>query len=147
MALNTQAMGKTYDPLTYVIGREKIREFASAVGETNACHHDLEAARAAGYVDLVAPPMFAVVFQGRVIEPALFDPEVGINFAMLVHGSQEYRWGAPMIAGDEISTTLTVKEISERGGLGFYVMEAVSDNQRGDNACTGTWTFIVRGVS
>ena len=60
MAVNTEAIGKTYEPVAYAVGREKIREYASAVGETNPLHHDLEAARAAGYSDLVAPPMFTV---------------------------------------------------------------------------------------
>ena len=44
--------------MTYAVGREKIREYALAVGETNPLHLDLEAARAAGHADLVAPPMF-----------------------------------------------------------------------------------------
>src|SRR5207248_6078415 len=93
MALKTDAIGKSYDPVTYAVGREKIREYASAVGETNPLHHDVEAARAAGYADLVAPPMFAVVFAGRAVGPVLFDPEVGLNFAMMVHGGQEFQWG------------------------------------------------------
>src|ERR1700733_3326260 len=114
MAVNSEAIGKTYEPVTYAVGREKIREYASAVGETNPLHHDLEAARAAGYADLVAPPMFAVIYAGRAVMPAVFDPEVGINFAMMVHGGQEFRWGAPVIAGDEIASTATVKNISER---------------------------------
>ena len=60
--VKTEAVGKTYEPTTYAVGREKIREYAAAVGETNPLHHDVEAARAAGYADVVAPPMFAVVF-------------------------------------------------------------------------------------
>src|SRR5437879_3385766 len=127
MPVNTQAIGKTYPAVTYAVGREKIREYAAAVGETNPVHLDVEAARSAGYPDLVAPPMFAVVYCSRSIGPAIFDPEVGINFAMMVHGSQEFRWGAVVVAGEEIYTTTSVKEIAERGGLGFYVFETVSE--------------------
>jgi acyl dehydratase len=72
---------------------------------------------------------------------------VGINFAMMVHGAQEFAWGPLVVAGDELATTTTVKEINDRGGLGFYVFESVSDNQRGETVCTGTWTCIVRGAS
>jgi acyl dehydratase len=146
MAVKTGAIGKTYEPVTYAVGREKIREYASAVGEINPLHHDLEAARAAGYEDLVAPPMFAVVYGGRAVMPAVFDPDVGINFLMMVHGSQEFRWGPVVVAGDELTTTAAVKDVSERGGMGFYVFESVSENQRGETVCTGTWTNIVRGV-
>jgi acyl dehydratase len=146
MAVTTEAIGKTYEPMTYAVGREKIREYAAAVGETNPLHHDLEAARAAGYADVVAPPMFAVVYAGRSVAPAVFDPEVGINFAMMVHGAQEFRWGRVVVAGDEITTTASVKDISDRGGMAFYVFESVSVNQAGETVCTGTWTNIVRGA-
>jgi acyl dehydratase len=144
--VNPKAIGKSYPPLSYAVGREKIREYAAAVGETNPLHHELEAACSAGYPDLVAPPMFAVVYAIRAISPVLFDPEVGINFAMLVHGSQEFNWGPVVIAGDEISTTATVKDVTERGGLRFFVFESVSENQRGDTVCTGIWTNIERGA-
>jgi acyl dehydratase len=147
MALNTDAIGKSYPPSTYAVGREKIREYASAVGETNPLYFDVDAARAAGYADVVAPPMFAVVYGGRSVGPAIFDPEVGINFAMMVHAGQEFVWGPVVVAGDEIETTVTVKDISDRGGMAFFVFESVSDNQRGETVCTGTWTQIVRGGS
>ena len=84
MPIKTEAIGKTYAPLLYAVGREKIREFAAAVGETNPLHLDVETARAAGYDDVVAPPMFAVVYAGPSQTPALFDPEVGIVFGFYV---------------------------------------------------------------
>jgi acyl dehydratase len=145
MAVNTNAVGKTFAPLTYAVGREKIREYAFAVGETNPVHLEVEAARALGYRDVVAPPMFAAVYSSPAIGPALFDPEIGINFARMVHGDQEFKWGPLVVAGDEIATTVTVKDISERGGTGFYVFETVSTNQDGDTVSVGTWTNIVRG--
>ena len=64
----------------------------------------------------------------------------------MVHGAQEFRWGPLVVAGDEIATTVTVKEISERGGKGFYVFESRSVNQDGEEVAVGTWTNIVRGV-
>jgi acyl dehydratase len=141
------AVGKTYPPTVYAVGREKIREYALAVGETNALHLDPDAARAAGHRDVVAPPMFCVVYSSPSIGPALFDPEVGINFAMMVHGGQEFVWGPLVVAGDEITTTVSVKSIEERAGNGFFVFESQSVNQDGETVCTGTWTNIVRGVS
>jgi acyl dehydratase len=130
--------------VSYAVGREKVREFASAVGEDDPRYHDVEAAREAGYTDVVAPPMFTVVYSGGAIGPALFDPDVGIDFAQMVHGGQEFVWGAPVVAGDEISTEVEVKDISERGGLRFFVFESRSTNQDGETVCTGKWTNIVR---
>jgi acyl dehydratase len=88
--------------------------------------------------------MFAVVFGGRAMAPALFDPEVGIDFSRMVHGGQEFVWGPPVVAGDEIATEVEVKDVAERGGLQFFVFESRSTNQNGETVCTGTWTNIVR---
>jgi acyl dehydratase len=140
------AVGREYPPVVYAVGREKVREYAAAVGETNPVHLDPEAARAAGYADVVAPPMFCVVYSAQAMGPAILDPEVGINLMMMVHGGQEFVWGPPVVAGDEITTKVSVKDIYEKDGKGFYVFESTSDNQNGDRVCTGTWTNIVRGV-
>ena len=146
MPLKTDAVGKTFPPTVYAVGREKVREYALAVGETNPVHLDVEAARAAGHADVVAPPMFAVVYSAPAMGPAIFDPDVAMNFAMMVHGGQEFRWGPLVVAGDEITTNAECKSIEVRDGRGYYVFETVSKNQDGETVCTGTWTNIVRGV-
>jgi acyl dehydratase len=146
MPVNEAAKGRSYPPFEYEVGKEKIKEYARAVGEDNAVHFDREQARSAGFRDVVAPPMFAVVYSWEGLAPAVLDPELGINFAMLVHGGQEFVWGEPVCAGDTISTQTTVKDIYERGGMGFYIFESVSTNQDGQEVVRGTWTNIVRGV-
>ena len=145
MAVNADAIGKTYPTTNYAVGREKVREYAWAVGETNPLYLDVEAARAAGHDDIVAPPMFAVVYSFRSVMPVFFDPELGIDFSRLVHGRQEFVWGPLVVAGDEIATTLTVADISSRGRNIFFVFETTSTNQRGETVCVGKWTNIVRG--
>ncbi|MCW2984351.1 MAG: MaoC family dehydratase [Conexibacter sp.] len=139
-------VGKSYPPTPYAVGREKIKEYARVTGETDPLHLDHEAARAAGYADVVAPPMFAVVYCSPAMGPVYFDPELGIDFARLVHGGQEFKWGPLVVAGDEIATTVSVKSIEERAGNGFFVFESVSTNQRADIVAVGTWTNIVRGA-
>jgi acyl dehydratase len=145
MPVSTEAVGKRFPPVVYAVGREKVKEYAFAVGETDPLHLDVQAARAAGHRDVVAPPMFAVVYSAPAVAPAIFDPEVGLDFARMVHGGQEFRWGPLVVAGDEITTEASVKDISERAGNGFYVFETRSTNQDGDTVCVGTWTNIVRG--
>jgi acyl dehydratase len=146
LPVRSDAVSKTFSPAVYAVGREKIKEYAHAVGETNPLHLDPEAARAAGYTDVVAPPMFCVVYSAPAMAPAILDPDVGMNVALMVHGGQEFRWGELVVAGDEITTVASVKDISERDGMGFYVFESVSSNQPGAQVCVGTWTNIVRGV-
>jgi acyl dehydratase len=137
--------GKTYPPHEYEVGREKIREYANAVGETNAVHHDRAAAQEAGFRDVVAPPMFAVVYSAGAMGPAILDPELGINLMLMVHGSQEFVWSEPVCAGDTITTTASVKDLYEKDGKKFFVFESVSTNQDGREVTRGTWTNIVRG--
>ena len=147
MPVKTEAVGKEYPATTYEVGLEKIREYANAVGQTEPVHHDREAAR--------RPPASATSSRRRCspsstarppMGPAILDPEVGINFAAMVHGGQEFVWGEPVCAGDEITTRATVSEIYEKDGKGFYVFESVSTNQDGDEVVRATWTNIVRGV-
>jgi acyl dehydratase len=137
-------IGKSFAPTLYAVGREKIREYALAVGENNPLHFDVEVAREHGYGDVVAPPMFAVVYCAQAIGNAMFDDEVGIDFDRLLHGGQDFRWGPLVVAGDEITTSMTLKDISRRAGMGFYVFESVSTNQRDETVCVGLWTNIVR---
>ena len=104
------ALGKTYAPVTYAVGREKVREYAHAVGETNPLHLDVEAARGR------RPPRRRRAADVRrrlrvaAVSRALFDPEVGMDFARMVHGAQEFTWGPLVVAGDEITTEVEVAE-------------------------------------
>ncbi|HWD68944.1 MAG TPA: MaoC family dehydratase N-terminal domain-containing protein [Solirubrobacteraceae bacterium] len=145
MPLPSEKIGKVYAPVVYAVGREKVREYAAAVGEGNPLYYDLDAARAAGHADLLAPPMFVVVYCSSAFMTALLDPELEIDFAHLVHGAQEFGWDRLVVAGDEIATTLTVTDISERAGLRFYRFGTTSVNQRGETTCVGTWSTIIRG--
>jgi acyl dehydratase len=146
MPVRTDAIGKQWEPATYEVGGEKVREFATAIGAENPVHFDHEAARSAGFRDLVAPPMFCVVYSARAMGPAILDPELGINLATMLHGSQEFVWDEPVCDGDLVSTTATCTEIYEKDGKGFYVFETISTNQEGARTVKGTWTNIVRGV-
>jgi acyl dehydratase len=126
----------------YAVGREKVREYAQAVGETDPRYLDPEAARAAGFADVVAPPMFAAVYCGPAVFPAIL--ESGLDFSRMVHGAQEFTWAAPVVAGDEITTEASLDSKGERGGLEFYVFKTTSTNQRGELVSEGRWTNIVR---
>jgi acyl dehydratase len=146
MPVETKAVGKEWGPATFEVEGERIAQYADAIGAEKDVHHDPEAAKAAGFRDLVAPPMFAVVYSASAMGPAILDPEVGINFPAMVHGGQEFLWGEPVCASDVITTTAKCNEIYEKDGKGFYVFETVSTNQDGAETVRATWTNIVRGV-
>jgi acyl dehydratase len=146
MPVSKDAVGKQWPPVVYQAGREKIREFANVVGAANPVHHEREAAVAAGFRDVVAPPMFCVVYSAPAIAPGIVDPEVGINFATMVHGGQEFIWGEPVCSGDEITTTASLSDVFQKDDKGFYVFESESVNQDGQQTVRGIWTNIVRGI-
>ena len=147
MALKTDASGKTWDPVSFEVEAARVTQYADAIIADSPLHRDADAARQAGFRDIVAPPMFCVVYSAPAMGPAIFDPEVGMNFAAMVHGGQEFEWGEPVCAGDTITTAVRCASIEERDGKGFYVFESVSTNQDGAETVRGTWTDIVRGVS
>lgn len=146
MPIETKAAGKEWDPVSFEVEGERIAQYADAVGEQGEVHRDPEAAKAAGFRGQVAPPMFAVVYSAPAMGPAILDPEVGINFPLMVHGGQEFEWGEPVVAGDTITTRASCAQIYEQDGKGFYVFETVSTNQDGDEVVRAKWTNIVRGV-
>jgi acyl dehydratase len=127
---------------TYAVGREKVREYAYAVGESDPRYLDPVAARQAGFADVVAPPMFVAVYAGAAVFPAI--DESGLDFSRMVHGAQEFIWYEPVVAGDEITTEAELDEQAERAGLRFYVFKTTSKNQRGELVSEGRWTNIVR---
>ena len=144
MALDTALVGKTYDPVTFEVEADRIRQYAEAVHEDNPVHSDADAAREAGFRDVVAPPMFAVVYSAPAMGQPIWDA-IGEALPRMVHGGQEFVWGEPVCAGDTITTTPRFVDRSERDGKTFYVFESTSVNQDGAETVKATWTNIVRG--
>jgi acyl dehydratase len=145
MSLDTSKKGTTYDPVTFEVSADRIAQYADAVHEENPVHHDAEAAKQAGFRDVVAPPMFAVVYSAPAMGAPIWET-IGEAIPRMVHGGQEFVWGEPVVAGDTITTQVEVKDIYEKDGKGFYVYESVSQNQDGQEVVRATWTNIVRGV-
>jgi acyl dehydratase len=128
----------------YAVGREKIREFAVAIGETHPLHRDLDAARRAGYRDLVAPPMMVSVYAGPVFRELLWSPGLGVDRRMTVHGAQRFEWPELVIAGDEVTTVAELRGQELRGANRFIDIETRSVNQDATVVTIGVWTIIVR---
>ncbi len=151
MAVDTKFIGKTYDPIVYKVGREKIKEFAEATGDKNPYYNDLQFARESQYGNLVAPPQFAVRYAKDMLTKVLFDSELKLNLAMLVHGSQEFTFHKVVLAEDEITTVGKVAHIENKTkpdgkpGNTILVMGTESRNQDGELVSEGAWTFVIRG--
>lgn len=145
LAIDTKFIGKKYPPFVYEIGKEKIKEYARAIGDFNPLYLDDEKAKASKYGGIIAPPTFAVVYAGAPIGQMLMDGDLALNLMMLVHGEQEFEFGEVVRPGDVITTELEIAEIYEKKDKSFITAATESRNQKGQIVVKGRWTFIVRG--
>ena len=138
MALNTELVGKTYEPYTYEVSREKIREYASALGESDPRYFSEGD-------DCVAPPTFAAsytIIKGGA--PLFADPELGAHWN-LVHGSQRYEFGRPVRPGDVLTCTPRLADVSVRGRNEFMTVEVDCRFEGGERAVLSTATIVLFG--
>ena len=146
MALNPEFAGRVYPPSApYLIGREKIREFADAVGDPNPAYRDVEVARALGYRDLVAPPTFAIIMSTRASRVVIFDPELGLDFSRVVHGEQRFSYVRPIVAGDELVVTTSIESIRSRAGNDMIATRGDLATVDGEPVATTLSLLISRG--
>lgn len=148
MALNPEFVGRTYPSVsTYLVGREKVREFAAAVGERNPACHDVEAARAAGYADLVAPPTFAIILALGASETVVKDPELGLDYTRVVHAEQSFAYTRPIVAGDELVVTTVIEAIRSVAGNDIVTTSATIATTAGEPVVVATSQLLSRGAA
>lgn len=144
MAVNPELVGREFPPTPpYLVGREKIREFARAVFADSPQHTDVEAARAAGFADVVAPPTFAMVIQDLTLQQLLALDGSGIVLARTIHAEQRFTYSRPIVAGDELVGQLHVTGIRTMGGNALITSEAAITDAAGDHVVTATSVLLV----
>jgi acyl dehydratase len=146
MAINRDYVGRTFPASEpYEVSRIKIADFAAAIGDPNPVYRDRAAAQAAGHRDVIAPPTFAIVVSMASSGSALADPELGLNYAMVVHGEQRFEYSRPIVAGDVLTAQPTITDIRD---VGRNVMLTTSTQIRtvsGEHVCTALSTIVERG--
>lgn len=146
MSVNPDLVGRTFPPAPpYLVGREKVREFARAVHATHPHHHDPDAARAAGHGDVIAPTTFPIVIQQAALAQLIEDPDAGIDFSRVVHGDQRFSYTRPIVAGDELTATLSVTSVKGLGGHSMVTSDTAITDASGAHVVTATSTLVVRG--
>lgn len=145
MPLDPACAGRSWPPAVYQVGREKVREFATAIGATDPAHHDVAAARALGHPDLVAPPTFPIVISGASLHRVYDDPALGLDFTRVVHGEQRFTFARPVRAGDEITCVHEIVEISARGGHDFLTTRSRLTDAGGAPVADVHAKLVVRG--
>lgn len=147
MVLDARHVGKQYPPSQpYQIGREKIREFATAIGEGGPLHHDPQAAMAAGHPDVVAPITFPFALTMAAMATAMFDPELQLDYARVVHGEQQFDYVRPLYAGDEVTVVATITAIDSSGRHEFLTLQAEVLDAAGELVVTSSSVIVSRGT-
>ena len=148
MPINRDFIGREFrSDDTYEVSREMIRKFADAIGDANPAYLDPEAAKALGYTDVIAPPTFLTVLGFRLGAGPVGDPELGLNYAMVVHGEQRYVHHRPVQAGDVLTATSVVEDIRDAGRNEMMTIRQDVRTADGEHVCTAYNTIVSRGTA
>jgi acyl dehydratase len=148
MPLNRDFMGRSHTSASsYEVGREKLREFAAAIGYTHLVFQSKEVARQMGYQDVIAPPTFAIVVSAGSAEPLVFDPALGLDYAVVVHGEQRFEHRRPIVAGDILTTTATITRIEDTGRNELLETQTQIKDADDQLVCVCTNVIISRGTA
>lgn len=147
MPLNRDFIGRSTtagEPVE--VTRGDIRRFATAIGDDNPAYHDPEAARALGHRDVVAPPTFLITLGLSTSSGLVTDPDLGLDYSLVVHGEQRFELHRPVVAGDVLRTETRIADIRDAGRneLLQLVTEVRVD---GEHVATSTNTIVSRGTA
>lgn len=146
MSVNPELVGRPFPPTaSYLVGREKVREFARAVFATDPQHVDPAAAQALGYADVVAPPTFPIVIQDLTMQQLLATPDSGIALERTVHAEQRFRYSRPIVAGDELVAQLQITNVRPFGKGAMVTSESEITDAAGAHVVTATSVLLVGG--
>jgi acyl dehydratase len=148
MPLDQSFVGRVYPPTEpYEVGREKIREFADAIGDQHPAYRDRDAARALGYSDVIAPPTFPIVITMRAGTQIVLDPDLGLDYSKVVHGEQRFSYQRPVQAGDVLQVVITVESIRSASGNDILTNRADVRTTDGELVVSAFSTLVARGTA
>ncbi|MGY1453445.1 FAS1-like dehydratase domain-containing protein [Streptomyces sp. SS8] len=143
MALDQSFVGRSYPPTApYEVGREKIREFAEAIGDTHPAYTDPEAAGELGHPDVIAPPTFVFAITFKAAGEVVADPGLGLDYSRVVHGDQKFAYTRPVRAGDRLTVTSTIEAVKSMAGNDILDIRGEVRDETGEHVVTA-WTKLV----
>jgi acyl dehydratase len=147
MPVNPDFAGRSFPPSEpYEVSRVKIAEFAQAIGDLSPLCRDREAAQAAGYPDVIAPPTFAIVISMASSGHAVADEDLGLDYSMVVHGEQRFEHTRPLHAGDVVVAQTTITGITPRRSMTMLTTRTDITTTGGEHVCTALSTLVERGA-
>ena len=146
MPLNQDLKGKEYEEVAFIVDRDRVTQFADAIGDDNPIYRDAAAAKEAGFDEQIAPPTFPTVLQIMTSGQAVVDPELGLDYSRVVHGEQEYELGRPLVVGDVLNARPRIADIYTKKSNEFIVIESEIRDQSGEVVVVARSTLISRGT-
>jgi acyl dehydratase len=147
MPVNPDFAGRSFPPSEpYEVSRVKIAEFAQAIGDLSPLCRDRQAAQAAGYPDVIAPPTFAIVITMASSGHAIADEDLGLDYSMVVHGEQRFEHTRPLHAGDVVVAQTTITDITPRRTMTMLTTRTDITTTGGEHVCTALSTLVERGA-
>jgi hypothetical protein len=139
MTLNTELIGREYDEVSFKVTRDRVVQFADAVGDEDQRYREGDSP--------IAPPTFPTVMQIATGSQVVLDQDLGLDYTRVVHGEQEYVIERPLRAGDELRAKPRIADIYAKGPNEFLVVETVIEDADGNTVVTGRSTLISRGTA
>jgi acyl dehydratase len=146
MPLNQSLKGKEYEEVSFTVERDRVTQFADAIGDDNPIYRDADAAKAAGFPEQVAPPTFPTVMQIMTSGQAVLDQELGLDYSRVVHGEQRYDWRRPLVVGDVLKARPRIADIYAKKSNEFLVIESEIRDGSGEVVVVARSTLISRGT-
>ncbi len=149
MPVNRAYIGREYPASSsYEVGREHIRRFAEAIGDMSPAYLDPAAAQALGHPDVIAPPTFLTVLNFRfATEGPIADPDLGLDYSLVVHGEQSFELHRPVRAGDVLTSVQTVTDIKDAGRNELIQTTTEITAADGERVATARSTIVSRGTA
>jgi acyl dehydratase len=139
MPLNQDFVGREFPPNEpFTVSAESIQEFADAIGDPNSAYRGENA---------IAPPTYQTKLNFLYGPAMLADPDLGLNYAMVVHGDQEYTYTRPIRAGDVLVGKPRIAQIFAKGRNEFIVTEASIETADGEKIGVARSTIVSRGTA
>jgi hypothetical protein len=125
--LNPDSVGRTFAGVDVItVTQDEINSFAAVIGEKNTS---------------VAPPTFSIKISLREFENILTQPEIGLDWARLVHGDQKFEIYRPIVAGDQFMTSATIENY--KIAAGNEIVTVRSDLFSGSEKVVSSWSTLV----
>jgi acyl dehydratase len=147
MALNRDLIGKQYQPVEFTVDRDHVVRFCDAIGEDSPVFRDPAAAKEAGYDEQLAPPTFVTTVQIQTSGQAVVDPELGLDYSLVVHGEQHYEYARPMVVGESLTAYPRIADIYAKGPNEYLVLESDVRDSAGQTVVVGRSVLLSRGTA